>query len=201
MENDIYIKVLKFALKRGNKGLSYKEFEEEFGSDKEAIWVSALKNQSLTHMRKEGVEPGTFTSYFILSFEARFKLIEYQELKEARKSSLTATCIAIAALFVSIASTSFSIYHSIEQADAPIQLEASQVEALNGREIKNLVVKLNDTQKAIHSELKIIRNTNNEVKSQNGIFQQATKEQLDNIILNIDAHNKSMKSTVKESSD
>jgi len=190
MENDIYIKVLKFALERGDEGLSYQEFKEEFGNDKEAIWISALKNQSLTHMDKEGVTTGTYTSYYILSFEARFKLIEYQELQEARSSSKIATRIAISALFVSIVSTSFSIY-----------LSKDQVKILSSEEIKSLFDKINNTQKNIYSELKLFRNTNSEIKYQNGLFQQATKYQLNNILIGIDTQKKSMQPSTKATTE
>jgi len=185
MENDIYIKVLKFALERGDEGLSYQEFKEEFGNDKEAIWISALKNQSLTHMDKEEVTTGTYTSYYILSFEARFKLIEYLELQEARSSSKIATRIAISALVVSIVSTSFSIY----------------LEILSSEEIKSLFDKLNNTQKNIYSELKLFRNTNSEIKYQNGLFQQATKYQLNNILIGIDTQKKSMQPSTKATTE
>ena len=167
MENDIYIKVLKFALERGEEGLSYEEFKEKFGEDKEAIFVSALKNSNFTHMKGKGDETGTFDSYYILSFEGRFKLFEYQELKEAGKSSLRATKFAIAALLISSIATVSSIYYSNEQIKSPARLEPSQLKALDGSSLSSLVGNISTTQQAIHSELKSINATIGELNSHN----------------------------------
>ena len=159
MDNDIYIRVLEFARKRGSEGFSYKEFKEEFGEDKEAIFVSALTNSSFSHMRGKGEGVGTFDSYYILSFEGRFKLFEYFELKAAQRSSLVATRFAMAALVVSVIATIFSIYYSNLQISSPNRLDQLQLKALSSSLSKSIESDINAMQQTVNSELKIISGT------------------------------------------
>ncbi|MFV2055545.1 MAG: hypothetical protein ACC707_03715 [Thiohalomonadales bacterium] len=156
MKNDIYLNILKFTLKRGHNGLSYKEFKDEFGDNKEAIFLSAINNSSFVLKSANRKESDKLESYFLLSFEGNMRLFDYLERKTARKSILNATRFAMAALLVSILSTTVSIYYSNQLINTPSQLIQSQVTTLDGSATRHVVEHINDKQNIIHSELKII---------------------------------------------
>jgi len=156
MQENIYINILKLASKRALGGLSYKEFKNEFGDDKEAIFLSAINNSSFVLKPGNREESDKLESYYLLSFEGNMRLFDYLERKAARKSVLNATRFAIAALLISIISTTLSIYYSNQLINTPTRLAQSQITILNGSATRQLVEDINVKQNIIHSELKII---------------------------------------------
>ena len=101
-ESDIYIKILKWANK--NPGFSFGDITNAFPSQKELITKTIQKNKDQIFIQ---VSPNS--DKYMLTFESRFKLLEYEELNDARKSSKRAMAIAI----ISIILTLFSILYSI----------------------------------------------------------------------------------------
>jgi hypothetical protein len=66
------------------------------------------------------------------SVEDKFRLLNYVELQEARKSSRSATYFAVVALLVSIISLIFSACISIIQLNSPINIPLEFIEKIDG---------------------------------------------------------------------
>ena len=101
---DVYIKILEYAYM--NPGFTLKEIQAEFPEHaellKKEIEYSTLFIP-LSADKNKGVK-------FALTFEDRFKLLEYEELKEARKSSRNAMIVAIIAILLTFSSILVSIF-------------------------------------------------------------------------------------------
>lgn len=110
LETDLYIKVLKYA-KNNPNGITLNDIREKF--DLNGKETEVVKKQLCTshggsppplitettqpNQRGEGRE-----KLYILSFNGTMRLLEYEELEQARKSSRRALYVAIAALLTSI---------------------------------------------------------------------------------------------------
>ncbi|TMX64549.1 hypothetical protein [Vibrio rotiferianus] len=132
-EKDIYIEVLKYAQTKALEGLSYVEFSEKFGSDKQSIWFSAIKDGLLTYMEKPGVERGRYTSYFVLSYHGKITLLDLQKVEDSKRetSGVTHTNhLAILAIFVSLISMFVSINVSRAELDTPTRIDTEQLKLL-----------------------------------------------------------------------
>jgi hypothetical protein len=101
-EQDVYIKILKYANEHPN--FTYQQISDEFPEQKQLIGKEIL--------RKQIIYGASVSDQYMLTFEGRMLLLEYEELNEARKSSRTAMIIAIISIlltFFSILYTSFSV--------------------------------------------------------------------------------------------
>jgi hypothetical protein len=106
---NIYIRILEYGNDhpdgfslfqiRDDLGLSEDMFKlinvESYGEGGSRVFLPAGKINKCKY--------GTEITKFILSFEGKFKLLEYKELEEARRSSLCATIFASLAIIISIA--------------------------------------------------------------------------------------------------
>jgi hypothetical protein len=92
--NDIYIKILKYA--NDNPGFRYQEITDAF-PDQVAIINEEIKfrKQILIHSSDTDLDK------YVLTFEGRIYLLEYEELNEARKSSRNAMIFAIISIIFS----------------------------------------------------------------------------------------------------
>jgi UDP-N-acetylmuramyl pentapeptide phosphotransferase/UDP-N-acetylglucosamine-1-phosphate transferase len=70
------------------------------------------------------------TGQYVMKAEGYFKLLEYQELFEARESSKQANKWALIALSVSIAATIFSVIFSLIQINSSTQIDNVQIEKI-----------------------------------------------------------------------
>ncbi len=98
-KNDVYIKILKYA--RDKPGFTFQQIMDAFPEQR------GLIKQEITR-KSIFIDDASDSDKYKLTFEGRFYLLEYEELKEARKSSQNAMLIAI----ISILLTFFSILYS-----------------------------------------------------------------------------------------
>lgn len=117
-ENDIYIKILKYA--NDNPKFTYQEIVDAFPDQKQLIIKEIRRKQIF-------IDTAANSEQYMLTFEGRMLLLEYEELNDARKSSRTALIIAI----ISILLTFFSISYSI--------VTVSKVEISNIEEISKSI--------------------------------------------------------------
>jgi hypothetical protein len=79
---------------------------------------------------------GVATNERILKTEYYFRLIEYQELQEARKASKSANRNSFIAITVSILAIIISIYMAYSQINSPVSIDQKQIEAITNRPLK-----------------------------------------------------------------
>jgi hypothetical protein len=107
IRKNLPIEILKYAKEKVE--FMEKQLIEDLNLDnaEKGLYSSHLRHdQSLIKsIRFDGPE-----LIWTISTEGLFKLLEYEELEEARKYSKTATNLAIIAIFISIALTIISIY-------------------------------------------------------------------------------------------
>ncbi len=120
-KNDVYVKILKWA--KENPEFSFDDIQKAFPDQKGLIIKTMEKGQVFIRISSN-------SDKYMLDFESRFKLLEYEELNEARQSSKRAMTIAI----ISILLTLFSIIYSI--------IFISEVEVVNlGKVVKSIQMK------------------------------------------------------------
>lgn len=99
-ENDIYINMLKYA--NENPGFSFQQIMDAFPDQKNLIAKELKKNRLF-------IDVSAKSDQYMLSFESRFRLLEYEELNDARNSSRRAMIIAIASIIITLFSIGYSI--------------------------------------------------------------------------------------------
>lgn len=92
--DDIYIRVLKYA--RDNPGFVLETLRNEFPDEFNRIAKEVTQGRLFI-----SDSPGT-AGQFYLSFEDRSKLLEYEELHEARQSARSAMTIAIISILLTL---------------------------------------------------------------------------------------------------
>ena len=95
MTDDIYIQILKWA--KDNGRFTSTQITEKFPSHRELI-VQEMAHSTL-------FTPTKYTDEYFLSFEDRFRLLEHEELQEARQNSKNAMFIAILSIFIAFLSS------------------------------------------------------------------------------------------------
>jgi hypothetical protein len=105
MADDIYIKVLEWG--RDNPGFSSDQLEAQFPSEVRWLWREIGHNNLFI---SDGVQQ---PKKYYLTFEDRFRLLELEELREARKSSTRAHWFAGISLLVAAASLAFQTLSQI----------------------------------------------------------------------------------------
>ena len=104
-DSDIYINILKYG--RDNPGFTFNDVAVRFPTHKQLIW-NEMKNNHLflpIEADEDILEGG-----LALSFEDRFRLLEHEELQEARQSSRRAMGIAIISIMFSVVVTVISFF-------------------------------------------------------------------------------------------
>jgi hypothetical protein len=102
-DNDFYIKLLKWADAR--ETFTLKDIQKEFNISDDQIGVIShqIRNRQLFSTNSPmGFDAKLKQTKLWMSVEDKFRLIEYDELKEAREASKNATYFASAALVISI---------------------------------------------------------------------------------------------------
>lgn len=221
-DEGIYIRALKFGASR--ETFTIQQLTENLGLTEQQqfrLVVQISNNEIFFHNRSNYIHEfrkGKEVE-LSLSVEDEFRLLEYIELKEARKASRQATYFATAALVVSVIATVFSIGFSykssisdvniptvIEQKIAGIEENAELiVEALNERSGQNTSFQriLNDMEKnteAIVEELKESRASNEIMREKMTRIETLTVTTVDELTKNATS-NKSMKPTAKAAAD
>lgn len=100
---DFYISFLRDLM---NCPKTWDEIKEKYPNKHEAIWLEVRDK----HLLVQGSD-----EKYHLSFEARFKLLEYEELFEARRSSQKAQRTSIGAIIVAVIAIIISIILGYQQ--------------------------------------------------------------------------------------
>lgn len=100
-ERDIYIKILKYAV--DNPGFNFQGIIDAFPHQKELIKKEIHKKQIF-------INSSSNTDEYMLTFEGRMFLLEYEELKDARKSSRTALIVATISILLTFLSILCSFF-------------------------------------------------------------------------------------------
>lgn len=145
--DDLYVTVLKFGKSKLGTPFLFSELEthlydleykyEEFALRQFfAARFIAFESPSGNDLHS----PINSKHHFYLETDGYFELLEYEELKSARKSSLIATWFAFGAIVISIISTLISIHYSNKQLNSSVTLEKSQLEELNTGLLKTTII-------------------------------------------------------------
>jgi len=109
MKEDIYIKILKWA--QSNPGFTWEELKNNFPKQEKFLHREITqRNNPLFEINKSGDIDRS--KEYILSFEGRFKLLEYEELQEARQSSRRAMYIAIISIIMTLITLGSQIWYT-----------------------------------------------------------------------------------------
>ena len=171
MEEDIYIKALKFA--EQHKKFTLQELQQGLSLDDEQLDLFAIQ----THHKQIFYQNTTnfYNNYkttnspVYFSVEDKFRLLEHEELKHARESSLSATRLAFAALFVSIISSSASIYFNVEPSNQlsdlikTVSIVSQKLDTSN-RSLKTIEASVNKQQSTKHDWGKDIAEINSQIQ-------------------------------------
>ncbi len=103
---NIYAEILKWANKKGK--FTKHEILEEFPKQKDIISREMELGNGEEVFR---LDDSSNEKNFHLTFSGAFKLIEYEELVEARRSSRWAITIAIVSVIVTLITVVISIFH------------------------------------------------------------------------------------------
>jgi len=126
-KEDHYIATLKYGKEKLEKGEGVTR--AEFINDMENRGYNSEKyktGDTFTEIFKINVGMHNHSTRFLMGMEAYFNLLEYEELKEARQSSKTATYFAFTAICISIITLGVSIYFSNKQLQSPTVLDKNQ---------------------------------------------------------------------------
>jgi len=106
-KDDFYVNVLRWAKEKGSEGFLLSDMDKELSlTEKQSNLIDYTANTDTSVF----INPETRTSIFKLSFEGYFKLLEYDELQEARESARQARFYAISAIFLSAISSLLNVY-------------------------------------------------------------------------------------------
>jgi len=165
-EKDIYIITLKYGYKNLEKGVTHSEVKEYLESKgfkfetKESknhynrIFTSVFSEPTGKSWRNHN-DPNSEDFICYLNADAYFKLMEYEELKGARKSSLIATIFAIIAIVIAIISTSASIHYSKKQLNTPTVLDEHQINTIKDKDaIEKSIHEIKEIQEQVLFEMK-----------------------------------------------
>lgn len=100
-ERDIYIKILKYA--NDNPGFSFQNIYDVFPNQKELLYREI-------HRKQIFINSSPNLDQYMLTFEGRMFLLEYEELNDARKSSRAAMIIAIISILLTFLSIVYSYF-------------------------------------------------------------------------------------------
>ena len=99
MINDVYVQILKHVKESPNGQVTLNELKEAFPKQWELINREVQHNRLLSPIEdKWGMD-----NHFSLSFEDNFRLMEHQELVDARKSAKFAFWVAVISISLNVA--------------------------------------------------------------------------------------------------
>ncbi|MBT6994396.1 MAG: hypothetical protein HN952_05505 [Candidatus Cloacimonetes bacterium] len=155
--SDFYVKILKYAESKGVNGFTFEELYKDLKLNE--------NEKGFLNLHTMGQEPSIFwwadekrTKKVALTFEGKFKLLEFEELEQARKSSRNAMRVAIFAIIISIVTGISSINYSKKQLDSSGTIDKTQFEEIknlkfNSSSIDSSFIKIIEQQKNISSQI------------------------------------------------
>ena len=125
-KNNIYIKALKYGTKHETFSLNDLTESLNLTNEQKTRLSLQISQRVIFHFDSTRSYYRPDTDTLSMSVEDTFRLLEYTELKEARRSSKVATYFASAALVISIISTLASIYYSHKSMEAKTVIPVKQ---------------------------------------------------------------------------
>lgn len=137
-KDNLYIDVLKFGKLKIQKGATFKGLKDHLKyigykyetEENEKHWqrlfydtFSGLDGKTVACLDSESREE----TLSFMKIDAYFRLLEHEELKNARNSSLWATILAIIAIVLSIYATKESVYYSKLQLESSISVDQLKI--------------------------------------------------------------------------
>lgn len=115
-KKDIHIRVLDYGLSKGS-GFTFAELAEDLkleDLEKSLIWNEIQGADIVARSGKYRIKDNTDwnNEIFILSFESRFKHLQYIALDEARKSGRSAIRLSVVSLIVSVLISLYTFWSS-----------------------------------------------------------------------------------------
>jgi len=148
-KDDIYIATLKFGKSKIGTPFLFSELEahlSELGYVYDEFSLRQFFAAVFIAIESPGGndqhQPINPKYHFFIETHGYFDLLQHEELKSARNSSLVATWIAIIAIFISFVSTGFSIYYANKQLESDITIEKNQFEELKPIELDSIITEL-----------------------------------------------------------
>ena len=142
-KEDIYLAILRFGKAKGVIGVTYDElyihlYKNEYITQEELAFFNerqkphgSTRDKWLNICRLfEESFPVTNNGRRLMSMDSYFKLIEHQELVDAKNNSLSAKRFSYAAIFIAVIAPTASLYFAYEQSQKPITLSEAQVNIL-----------------------------------------------------------------------
>ena len=128
MDESIYVEFLKWADSKGLSGFTEDEAISRFGEKIKPVLTSASKSQALVYVNVSGQsKPG---QYRALGLEGKFKLLDHQELLEAKAATHEAKRQARVAFALSILSLVVAGVTGYLQLTSPTTIAPEQVSAI-----------------------------------------------------------------------
>lgn len=124
-KDDLYLRALQYGKKHETFSLIDIAHNLNLTDKQKSRLYRQINNYDIFHyagLKGQYQEAGELS----MSVEDTFRLLEYTELKEARRSSKIATYFASAALVISIISTLTSIYYSHKSMEAKTAIPIKQ---------------------------------------------------------------------------
>ena len=168
MKEDIYIRILKLGKEKGLRGLSRDEFRDfihkngYLTNDELKKIKESPKEYSGEIKEKSSLISGLFNEVFNtpswleddkqkMSIDSYFKLLEYEELVDARKTAKSARRFSVVAIVISLVAIFVSSGIAIYQTIVPSKMDSEQIKELkyNGSSIAsklNIIIENNTNQ-------------------------------------------------------
>ena len=132
--DNLHMAILKYGGDKYDEGVKFSDLKNHI--DTQRYPVSELRLKNLFFDSYETLHPEDKKDYnqqfaddvqCALRIDSTFRLIDYEELQHANRSSKKATYWASAALAVSVISSIISIYYSHQQMSTPTTIDPNQV--------------------------------------------------------------------------
>lgn len=130
-EEDLYVKILQYGSTKP-EGFTFNEIVRDLSfSELQRNWFhkeitgSDIVTPANVHRPAESIDNDD--EIFMLSFESRFKLLEFHELQDAKHSSLIATSLSLIAIIIT--GVSLLVNQNVEIVGQKTPIEVSTLES------------------------------------------------------------------------
>ena len=162
-KDDLYIALLKYGEDKLEKGVIFSDIKQYLEKNQYSISDERLRRlftdtyEPFDPKDNKGWDNIEDDSTLTLSLESKFRLIDYQELQNANRSSRKATYWAAGAMAISILSIIISSIISYQQLITPTKIESAKF-SIEQSQMKE-ILELNNDQTQLDSSLfRIIEN-------------------------------------------
>lgn len=164
-KDDLHIAILKYGRDEAEKGILFEELKSHIKDKGYDISEARLKAyfgetyEAVDLSKRVGSYDDRANERSSLTIESTFRLIEYEEFKNANSNSFRASVFAIIAIVISIITTSISICYSEKQLNSDVSINKSQISEIksmkyNDKEIANKLDEMNSKMEILIKQTK-----------------------------------------------